>query len=104
MAMFGRESERDKQRAERVRSWVHARSPYAVVAPLMAALALVDICTPIGLVLGPVSIVVGVLGLRDLRRRPELVGHRLCYAAIIGGAVASLLAAALWSWWLLRGG
>ena len=39
MAFLGRETEAEKQRIERMRSWIHARTPYALISPALAVVA-----------------------------------------------------------------
>ena len=78
-----------------MREWVQARSPYALASLLFGVLAMVDFCTPLAWVMGPAAIVLGVLGLRDLGRRSDLVGKRLCVAGIVCGAAGLTLSITL---------
>jgi hypothetical protein len=98
MAFLGRESAADQQRADRIKAWVQARSPYALFALGFGVVAVFDFFTGLGVPLGIVAIVVGVLGLRDLRRRPELIGRRMCMTGITLGIVGVVLTIA---WFLL---
>ena len=85
MALFGRESQREAQRARRVGEWVRARTPYALPAMLFGIVSVVDAFLLLGLIFGPAAIVLGVLGRRDLGVRTHLLGRGLCNAAIILG-------------------
>lgn len=92
--MFGRESAGSRARAERFQAWRRARSGYAVVSVLIGLLSLID---AVMIVPAVAAIVTGVLGLRDLRARPELKGRRLCIVGIVCGVISLMLAAVLYS-------
>lgn len=97
MALFGRESEADRQRAERVRQWVHARTPYALVGLACGLLAVVDSFTlVIGLAAGLAAIVLGIVALKQIERQPALLGRRLALAAIVLGAAGIVLSLVMW--------
>jgi hypothetical protein len=89
MALFGRESAADEARARRIKAWAEARSPYALFSTLLGVLAVLDFFTVVlGMSLGTTAIVLGALGLRDLRRRPHLTGARLCRLGVVLGGLA----------------
>ena len=79
MALFGRQSAADRRRAERIRAWARARSPFALTSGLLGILAVVDSFTGIlGVGFGVAAVVCAHRGLRDIRARPGLRGRRLC--------------------------
>ncbi|MCK4871916.1 MAG: DUF4190 domain-containing protein [Phycisphaerales bacterium] len=92
--MFGRESEQHRQRADRFRAWCHARSGLALASAFLGFISLPD-CVIV--VPGIAAIVTGILGLRDLKRRPHLTGARLCYFGIVCGSFSLLFAAVVYS-------
>ncbi|MDP6059498.1 MAG: hypothetical protein QGH33_11430, partial [Pirellulaceae bacterium] len=80
MALFGRETHSDRDRADRVRKWVQARTPYAIFSGLLGIVSVLDAFTlVIGLTAGAVAIVLALMGLRDLEKRTSLLGRQLCY-------------------------
>ena len=88
MALFGRETAGERQRVERLQTWMRARSPYALFSVLFGAVAALDFLTLVlGVALGSVALVLGAIGLRELKRKPELRGRRLCVTGmVLGGA------------------
>lgn len=98
MALFGRESDADAQRAQRVRDWVQRRSPFALVSGMLGVMAMLDSFTGVlGVALGAAAIVLAVRGLRDLKQRPHLVGRRLCCTGLALGSVGVLVGVAIWT-------
>ena len=88
--VFGRDSAKREQRAQQVHEWCHARSLYALVAGMLGIIAPID-----GLIFFPfalAAVIVGILGLRDLKKRPALLGKRLCILGIVGGTIGLTLA------------
>lgn len=97
MAIFGRESSASQQRAERFGQWIATRSPYALISMLLAILSLVDLLVVfLSLLLGVAAIVTGFLGLADLKKRPHLMGRRLCGLGIVLGATGATVSIVLW--------
>ena len=97
MAFLGRESDADRARAERVRDWVQRRPPSAIASVMLGAVAVIDFFTLVlGVLLGLIAIGLGLHARRELRRRPELVGHRLAAAGVALGCCALLLSAAFY--------
>ena len=97
MALFGRESEADRQRAERVRHWAQARTPYALVGLACGLLAVIDSFTlVIVIAAGVAAIVLGIVALKAIQRQPELLGRRLAVAAIVLGAFGVVLSLLMW--------
>ena len=102
MGFLGRESQAEAQRAQRVTQWVRARTPLGVASVPLGLLSIVDVLTVVlGLALGVAAMTTGVLGLRELRRRPELRGRGLCLTGLSLGAVGFSLSTALGLWWWL---
>lgn len=108
MALFGRTSPRQDQRAEAYADWLRRQNPLAIVACVLGVLSLIELGALI--VFGVAGIVVGVLALaqlRDAHRRMETtdehpdryppptrtVGRRLAWTGILL-SIASLAMAA----------
>ena len=87
MALFGRTSERDEQRADAYRDWLLQRNPLAIASLVLGVFSLIEAGALI--VPGVASIVLGVVSLRQLRREnaPQTRGHRL---AVVGIALSVL--------------
>jgi len=97
MPLLGRESQRDLDRVERVKRWMAARTPYAVVSAAAGLMAMVDFITVvIGVIAGIVAMVAGRRGLRELREKPQLLGRRLCIAGMAMGSLGLALSVAVW--------
>jgi hypothetical protein len=97
MAFLGRETDADRVRAERFRQWIHARSPYALASMLFGIVAVLDAFTlVIGIIAGIFAVALAGFGIIDLRRRPQLLGQRLCNTGIILGTVGILASLILW--------
>ena len=103
MALFGRESTADRDRVERVRLWAQARSPLALFSLMFGLLSVLDFFTMVlGVPLALAAILLGALGLRDLRLRPDRLGRRLCIAGIVLGCAGLMLGAAFFICFVLR--
>jgi hypothetical protein len=95
MAIFGRESATDLDRAEKVRLFVQSRNPKALISVMFGVLGALDFFTlVIGIPLAITAIVLGVMGLRELKLKPELLGTGLCYTGITLGCLGLLLSMA----------
>jgi hypothetical protein len=88
---------------DRFGSFTPWKNPAAVYAYAVSLAALTPV---VGLALGPVAIVLGLVGLWRRRRRPEVLGTNFALAGIILGALNTLLnAAGVWcighglGWW-----
>ena len=93
---FGRDMPGKDARAQWARQYVAARSPYALAAGLLGAVAPID-----GLIFFPLSIaamVVAVVGWLHLNRNPRLLGRGLCAAGFTGGLIGLTLFIALRAW------
>lgn len=97
MSLFGRDTQYNVERARRCRNWVEARTPYGVIGILFGILSIVDSITMvIGAAAGLVAIVLGYIGLRDLKHRPHKMGSGLCTASIRLGLLGIVLSTAVW--------
>jgi hypothetical protein len=79
------------------------KNPAAVYSYVVSLVALIPI---LGLLLGPIAIGFGVIGLISRRRRPEIKGGNFAVAGMIFGSLNTLLnAAGIWclgrgfGWW-----
>lgn len=98
-----RKPRRPRAESEVFGSFTPWKNPAAVYAYAVALAALVPF---LGLVLGPIAVLLGVTGLIHRRLRPKIHGTNFAVAAIILGTLNSLLnAAGLWcigrgvGWW-----
>lgn len=97
MAFLGRETEAEQARVARLGQWIRARSPLAVASVPMGVLAVLDFFTMVlGIGLGLLAVVLGMLGLRDIRRHPDLLGRRLAMTGIALGLCGLVLSAAFY--------
>jgi hypothetical protein len=70
------------------------KNPAAVYAYYVSLAALIPV---VGLVLGPIAIVLGLIGLIRLRLRPEVFGANFVFAGILLGVLNTFLnALGLW--------
>ena len=98
-----RNPRRPRVESEVFGSFTPWKNPTAVYAYGVALAALIPF---LGLVLGPIAIVLAIISLIRLRLRPGILGRNFAVAAIIlGGANTLLNAAGLWcighgvGWW-----
>ncbi len=91
--MFGKDLPGKERRVEWARNWVHSRSGYAIAAGMLGIMAPVD--GIIFFILPLAAIIVGVLGLRDIKQHPHLLGKRLCYLGFAGGVIGLTISAYL---------
>ena len=96
MALFGRESERDQQRAIAYRDWLQQRNPLAIASLVLGVFSLVELGALV--VPGVASIVLGVMSLLQLRREntPRPRGHGLAYGGILLSVLSLIIAAFLY--------
>lgn len=96
MALFGRTSERDEQRAIAYRDWLQQRNPLAIASLVLGVFSLVELGALV--VPGIASIVLGIASLLQLRRentsRPR--GHGLAYGGIALSVVSLVIASFLY--------
>ncbi len=99
MAFLGRESEADRQRVERYRQWIRARTPLALISMALGLLAVVDcVVFVLGVPAGIAAIATGLRGLREIKAKPQLLGRRLCIAGIVLGTLGVALSFFMWKW------
>ena len=92
MALFGRETQADIERAERIKAWLGARSPYALFAMMFGLLSVVDSLTMIiGFISGIVAIILSFLARSDIKANPGMLGLRLCNTALVLGILGVAL-------------
>jgi hypothetical protein len=77
MPLFGRETPQDQQRADAWRDWLRRQHPLAIISLVLGVFSLVDF----GVLILPaiVSIALGILAIRKLRRSEGLDGSRLAW-------------------------
>jgi ABC-type branched-subunit amino acid transport system permease subunit len=101
MALFGRPSERDEQKAQAYAQWMQQRNPLAIVSMVLGVISLIEF--GVLLIFGIGGIVVGVVALRQLShvdsKDPDAKprGHRLAWGGIVLSAISLVLAAFLYS-------
>jgi hypothetical protein len=96
MALFGRTTERDEQRAVAYRDWLVQRNPLAIASLVLGVFSLIELGALV--VPGVASIVLGVISLMQLRREnaPQSRGHRLAVAGIVLSVVSLVIAGFLY--------
>jgi len=96
MALFGRTSERDEQKAIAYRDWLQQRNPLAIASLVLGVFSLVELGALV--VPGVASIALGIMSLLQLRRgnaaRPR--GHGLAYGGIILSVLSLIIAGFLY--------
>src|SRR3954453_9416753 len=96
MALFGRTTERDEQRAVAYRDWLRQRNSFAIASLVLGVFSLIELGALV--VPGVASIALGIISLVQLRRenltRPR--GHGLAYAGIVLSVVSLVIAAFLY--------
>ncbi len=97
MALFGRENEKDQQRAERMRDWAQRQNVYAMASVVLGAISLIEF--GVLLVFGIAGVVTGVIALRQLRNpvAPRVEGKKLAWIGIACSVVSLAIAAVLYS-------
>ena len=99
MALFGRPSKRDEQRAIEYRDWLQTRHPFAIASFILGVISIIEF--GVLLVFGIAGIVLGALALVQLRAgtavAPKIHGHRLAWTGIALSAVSLVLAAIVYT-------
>jgi hypothetical protein len=96
MALFGKETEQDQQRAQAWAEWMQQRHPLAIGSLVLGIFSLIELgAIPI---FSAGGLVIGIMALRQLRRpgSPYAAGHRLAVAGIALSSVALLMGGALY--------
>jgi len=96
MALFGRTSQRDEQRAIAYRDWLQQRNPLAIASLVLGVFSLVELGALV--VPGIASIALGIYSLVQLRREnpARARGHRLAYGGIALSVLSLIIAAFLY--------
>ena len=97
MALFGRESEREQQKAEAWATWLRAQNPYAIASLVFGVFSLIEF--GVLLIFGVIGTALGVVALRQIRsgsdpHRPN--GARLAWAGVVTSVLSLLIAALLY--------
>jgi len=97
MALFGRETERDQQRAAAWAHWFRAQNPYALASLVLGVFSLIEFGAL--LIFGVAGIGLGVIALRQIRAgvdqtRPN--GARLAWTGIITSVLSLVIALLLY--------
>lgn len=102
MALFGKPSEQDEQRAQAWTQWFNLRNPYAIASTVLGVFSLIEMGVLI--VFGIAGIALGVVALRQLRVPDPAYprGHGFAWAGIITSALSLVIAAILYSLPLVR--
>jgi hypothetical protein len=98
MALFGRETGRDEQRAGAWAQWLNVQNPWAIGSLVLGVFSLIEF--GVLLIFGVAGIAMGVLALRQIRRntfpnRPN--GARLAWGGIITSAISLVLAGLMYA-------
>src|SRR5262245_42832514 len=97
MALFGKPSAADDQRAERAKIWVQQRSPFSIISVMFGVLAVLDFFTGVvGAAFAVAAIALALIGLNDLTRRPQMLGRRLCITGLVLGVLGLVLCIAFY--------
>ena len=99
MALFGRPSERDEQKAQVYAQWMQRRNPFAIASMVLGVFSLIELGV---LFLGVPGIILGIVALRqlarvdpnDLNAKPR--GHRLAWGGITLSFISLIFAAILY--------
>jgi uncharacterized membrane protein SpoIIM required for sporulation len=97
MALFGRETERDQQRAEAWAQWFRAQNPYSLASLVLGIFSLIEFGAL--LIFGIAGIVLGIIALRQIRARADEArpnGARLAWTGIITSVLSLVIAALLY--------
>lgn len=94
MALFGRESARDRENVEVYRRWFLRQHPFALASAVLAIFSLSHFGTLFVDELA--GIVLGVMAVKRAARTPEL-SVRLAYVGIVMGTISLIVAIVLYA-------
>jgi hypothetical protein len=98
MALFGRENEQDKARAEAWAAWLNRQNPFAIASAVLGVFSLIEFGV-LG-IFGVAGVVTGWIALRQLRRvdasTQRNAGHRLAWIGIATSVISLVLAAVIY--------
>lgn len=100
MALFGRPTAEDNERAAAWGEWIRDRNPLAISSLVLGIFSLIEFGAL--LIFGIAGIVLGVMALKQLRNRgaedvSPAFGHRLAITGIVLSAVSLVIATVLFS-------
>lgn len=93
MAMFGRESARDRERVAAYREWFVRQHPFALISAALAIFSLTHFGTLF--IDEIVGIALGVIALRQFRRMPDR-SVKLAYVGVAVGIVSLIIGVTLY--------
>jgi hypothetical protein len=94
MALFGRETARDREKVEAYQNWFRRQDPLALISALLSIFSLTHLGT---LIVDEVAgIVLGVIAIRRVARSRGL-GVRLAYVGVVVGAVSLIIAIVIYA-------
>lgn len=97
MALFGKETQRDRQRSEAYARWVQSQNPYAIASAVLGIFSLIEMGVLI--IFGVAGTVLGIMSLRQLKNPPptQMRGAGLAWTGIITSVVSLIMAAVLYT-------
>ncbi len=97
MALFGRPSDKEQQRADRVREWAQRQNVFAMASVVLGAISLVEF--GVLLVFGIGGVATGAIALRQLAAPigPRVGGKKLAWIGISCSVVSLLIACWVYS-------
>jgi hypothetical protein len=97
MGILGKESSRDKARADAFKAWITARAGESIISLGAGVVAILDAFTVVvGILAGVLAITCGYRGLKRIAQQPDLLGKRLCVAGMILGSMGIAMSLILW--------
>ncbi len=99
MALFGRPTAQDEQRAQAWQAWLRQRNPLAIASLVLGIFSLIEFGAI--LIFGIAGIAAGIIALRQLRAAQRGTdsppqGHRLAWTGIVLSIVSLIVAAVLY--------
>ena len=98
MALFGRENEQEKARAQARAAWLNRQNPFAIASLVLGVFSLIEFGV-LG-IFGVAGVVTGLIALRQLRRADASTvrnaGHRLAWTGIATSVISLILAAVIY--------
>ncbi len=97
MALFGRESERDRERAAAWAGWFNRQNPFAIASLVLGIFSLIEFGALV--IFGIAGIVLGWLALVQIRYKTDpsrLMGRGIAWGGIVTSVLSLILAALLY--------
>jgi len=96
MALFGRETPADQERAEAWARWAAERNPLAMASLVLGVFSLLE--AGIIPIVSTTGLVLGIISLRQMNRPGEVrrLGHRLAWTGIVLSSVALVVGTSLY--------